>query len=434
MAYFGIVAGSILACMAFVNMFVISSIAFRHSIGKRKSDQLGAEEWQQRLNTARLRFRALDSERRYWAGKRKFNVVKKVFENRANSICSFYLYPHDLKPLPAYRPGQFIVLCLNIPDPDDHQIIDEENRCYSLSDASNSEYYRVSIRGAQAPMVNPENYPPGLVSNYMHEQVNEQDLIDVQAPSGEFFLDTSQNHPVVLIAGGVGVTPILSMLKTLATEQSSREIWIIYGVRNSDDLAFETEFQESLETLEQLRIYIIYSDVMPDDCDNSNDRMQHEFGYADISRLQSILPCNNYEYYICGPGPMMTALRHGLLDWGVPDRDIKYEQFTPDLPSPQSDALVSTDQRHVFSVSFSISKKTFKWSSEKSIYALSRSKKFKTNRIKYSCKQGKCGSCMTAVKSGSVQYPDIQPSFPNLVNGSCLPCICVPSSDIQLEA
>ena len=74
------------------------------------------------------------------------------------------------------------------------------------------------------------------------------------------------------------------------------------------------------------------------------------------------------------------------------------------------------------------------WKGEKSIRAAAKRSKYKEKKIKYACGQGKCGSCHTALKSGTVRYPGTQPAFPGLQAGYCLPCIAVPETSIELDA
>jgi uncharacterized protein len=391
------------------------------------------EHWETRLQKAKLRLKEIETSKQHWSGARKFELGKKVFENEAKTICSFYFYPHDRKPLPSFSPGQYLGIGFDIPDPDDPSETSEEHRCYSLSDSPNPIYYRISVRCVPPPRGNPDGFPPGLVSNHLHDNVEEGDLVDIQAPSGDFFLDMSEDSPVCLIAGGVGLTPILSMCNTLANEKSHREVWVFYGVRNTQDMALEQEFVKCLDTLDDLKVMLCYSDVVPD-TPSGNENLQRLSGRADIKMLQKMLPHNNYEYFFCGPGPMMTSLHKGLLSWGVPDKDINYEFFAPEETAAPAAAAAPTGGGQEFKVDFAISDKSLAWTNEKSLYDLKRKKNFKCKKIKYSCKQGKCGSCMTAIKTGTVAYLGEQPTFPGLLEGSCLPCICTPSSDLQLEA
>jgi len=168
-----------------------------------------------------------------WQGFRFFKVVRKEFEDARQSICSFYLEPADgmSRPLPSFRPGQFLTFRLDIPAQEGttHQVV----RCYSLSDAPGQSHYRISIK--RVPPPTGTDYPPGRSSAFFHDQVLPGSSLAVKAPSGHFHIDRS-NAPVALIAGGIGITPMMSMLNACIQEQPDREVWLFYGVRNSHEV------------------------------------------------------------------------------------------------------------------------------------------------------------------------------------------------------
>ncbi len=130
------------------------------------------------------------------------------------------------KPLPSFDPGQYLTFRLDIPGQSKPVM-----RCYSLSDNPKPEFYRVSIKAAPPPLETPDA-PPGLSSNYFHDYIQEGDILDVKAPGGHFFLDTGKHTPVVLIGGGIGLTPVLSMVNQIVKSGSMRETHLFYGVRN----------------------------------------------------------------------------------------------------------------------------------------------------------------------------------------------------------
>jgi ferredoxin-NADP reductase len=272
-----------------------------------------------------------------------------------------------------------------------------------------------------------------LVSNFLHDHINEGDLIDVQAPSGEFFLDPDQDTPVALLAGGVGVTPILSMCNSLIDRKSTREVWIFFGVRHPDDLVMLPNFEYAASHLKNAHVYICFSGSMPEgveDCAVMESGIVYKKGRVDCAMLKATMPGNNYGYYICGPEVMMTTLDKDLQAWGVPKDKINWEAFGETAaPAP---AAVAPGQS--LTVTYGQSGKSITWQGEKSIRATAKANKFKEKRIKYACGQGKCGCCHTALKRGEVHYPDVQPAFAGLQEGCCLPCIAVPKTEIELDA
>ena len=159
-----------------------------------------------------------------WNGYRKFRVSRKIEE--AKDQCSFYLTPHDGRKVPPFDPGQFLTFRLDIPDQKKPVI-----RCYSLSEAPKADHYRVTIKRVPPPRDKPE-IPPGLSSNYFHDMVEEGKILDIRAPGGQFYLDSTRQTPIVLIGGGIGLTPVLSMVNYIVDSGSNRETWFFYGVTN----------------------------------------------------------------------------------------------------------------------------------------------------------------------------------------------------------
>jgi ferredoxin-NADP reductase len=187
-----------------------------------------------------------EKEEGAWNGYRKFRVSRKVLE--AKDQCSFYLTPHDGRSVPPCDPGQFLTFRLDIPDQAKPVI-----RCYSLSEAPKPDHYRVTIKRVPPPRDKPE-IPPGLSSNYFHDMVEEGKILDVRAPGGHFYLDSTRQTPVVLIGGGIGLTPVLSMVNYIIDSGSLRETWFFYGVRNGEEHAMKEHLQKIDEEHENIHI------------------------------------------------------------------------------------------------------------------------------------------------------------------------------------
>jgi len=168
-----------------------------------------------------------------WTGFREFSVQRRQFEDEGRSICSFYLVPCDGKPLPSFRPGQFLTFRLDVSDPAEGEP-NNVVRCYSLSDSPRPDHYRVSIKRVPAPLDHPEA-PPGVSSGFFHDHVQVGDHLMVRAPSGHFHLVEDEPLPIVLIGGGIGITPMLSILNSVLERGVEREIWLYYGVRNGSE-------------------------------------------------------------------------------------------------------------------------------------------------------------------------------------------------------
>jgi ferredoxin-NADP reductase len=359
-----------------------------------------------------------------WSGKRKFRVVKRRFENRANDICSFYLEPHDGGALPPFLPGQFLTFELNVPD---HPV--PVVRCYSLSDSPLvRDRYRVSIRRMGPPPKAGPEVPPGLSSSYFHNSLKEGDIVDVKAPAGGFHLDIASERPAVFIAGGIGLTPVLSMFKWLADTGSRRTAWFFLAVRNGNDVALRDEINEvASKNRQQFRAITLYSDPT-EQCIEGKDFDCK--GFLSVDVLKRYLGTSNYEFYICGPPPMMEAMVKALSDWGVPETDIHFEAFGPGsvkkVQKPEPGESAGTG----FKVQLTRSGKSLAWTKEAG--TLLELAEANGVRINSGCRAGNCGTCVTAVKQGSVSYLVKPASVP--APGSALLCIAHPAGDVVLDA
>ncbi|MGB0713392.1 MAG: 2Fe-2S iron-sulfur cluster-binding protein [Gammaproteobacteria bacterium] len=355
-----------------------------------------------------------------WSGLRKFIVKAKVLE--ADSICSFYLAPHDGQPLPPFFPGQFLTFQLELP----------ENRgtltrCYSLSDAPvHPEYYRVTIKRIPPPGDKPE-LPPGKGSSHFHDDLREGQVINVKAPSGHFYLDVESDKPVVLIGGGIGLTPVLSMLNYLCHQNSEREIWFFYGVRNSSEHVMKEFIAQQAKDHPNVKLKICYSD--PLDGDEEGEDFQHAERVS-VDLFKRVLPSHNYSFYICGPPPMMASLTEGLGEWGVPEADVHFEAFGPASVKKVAHSEEESKVHEGLEVKFARSGKTLVWDgASASLLEFAESNGL---NLDCGCRAGGCGSCATAIQAGSVEYvtePDA-----DVEKGHCLTCVSIPKTALTLDA
>ncbi len=358
-----------------------------------------------------------------WSGQRKFYIDRKVME--AKDICSFYLKPHDHKPLPPFLPGQYLTFQLKVPDQPK-----PVTRCYSLSDSpSETDYYRVTIKRLDPPPKEPDA-PPGVSSNFFHKSLDVGDVVDVRAPAGHFYLDQTVEKPVVLIAGGVGLTPMVSMLNTICGSKSKRETWFFYGVTNRSDHAMYEHLADLRRQFENVHIVICYS--QPSDTCVEGQDYDHK-GYVSVELMKKLLPSNSYEFYICGPPPMMDSITTALSEWGVSEEHVKFEAFGPATvkrkAQPAADAA-SAGAGDGIEVVFARSSKTLRW--DQGCGSLLDFAEQHGISMDFGCRAGSCGTCVTAVKEGQVAYlsePDAEPE-----QGSCLACIAVPKGRLVLDS
>ena len=250
----------------------------------------------------------------------------------------------------------------------------------------------------------------------------------MRAPSGNFHIDRSDS-PVVLIAGGIGVTPLLSMIDWCLAQQPEREVWLFYGVRNSRDMMNKAYLESLAAKNRNFHLRVCFSDPLPYDVAVRD--YQHPTR-IDLHVLRVQLPLKPYHFYICGPASMMESLVPALIDWGVPDARIHYEAFGPASikrrATTKSAPLIPVDDKGI-AVTFAQSDKKASW--RPSAGTLLEFAEANGVSVASGCRAGGCGSCQTKIRSGEVTYqqlPDYDPE-----PGSCLLCVCTPKTDVTLE-
>ena len=389
---------------------------------ERIQNRVALEKLRAQLHETKLRCREAEQAQLGWNGLRKFTIARKNAE--CDDVFAFYLKPHDGRPLPAFKPGQYLTFQLDLPGRDKPLV-----RCYSLSDGPHQkDYYRVTIKKEKAPPDKPDA-PPGAGSSYFTDAVKEGDILNVKAPTGHFCLDMTKTNPVVLIAGGVGITPMLSMASAIAASGSKREAWFFFGVRNQREHIHKAELEKLAAENDNIHLHVCYS--KPGDKDVRGRDYHHE-GRVGIELLKELLPSNNFEYYLCGSGAFMKSLTDGLEAWGVPDKDVYFEAFGPATVKKKSAAPSAAETVHLakINVTFGRSGKTVHW--EPSAGNILEFAVAQGVKIDSGCCAGSCGSCVVAIKSGSVDYlkkPDMEPEA-----GTCLTCVCRPKNDLVLDA
>lgn len=248
-----------------------------------------------------------------WNGYRSFVVDRKVKES--DIVTSFYLKPADGGPLATFKPGQYVTVKV------DHPKTPTSPRNYSLSDRPDQNHYRISVKREPGS-------PPGLISNYLHDVVNEGDILNLGPPCGEFTLDpnAARHRSIVLISGGVGLTPMMSMLKTLAHRSVETPVYFIHGSRHGGTHALGEEVRRIAAERPNVRVHIRYNEPRPGDVE---DGRCDDVGVIDVPLLEQLVPGLEGDFYLCGPKPFMACLYNGLMGCGVPDDRIHFEFFGP---------------------------------------------------------------------------------------------------------
>lgn len=255
-----------------------------------------------------------------WNGYRAFVVDRKVPES--DIITSFYLKPADGKAFPNFTPGQYITVKADIAGPEE-----VAPRNYSLSDAPGTGYYRISVKREPALEA---GAAPGVVSNFLHDQVSEGDEVRLAPPCGEFLAPSAEElaagDAVVFISGGVGVTPLNSMLKSLAAQGVENPVHFIHGARNSAVHALAGEMREAAGALKNASTHVRYDQPLGEDLANGHC---DSTGTIDRALLDELLPDSGGIYYVCGPKPFMASVVRDLRKRGTAEDRIRYEFFGP---------------------------------------------------------------------------------------------------------
>lgn len=252
-----------------------------------------------------------------WEGFKEFVVDGKVAES--DRITSFYLKPVDGSPLQPHLPGQY--LTVRVPGSDGFTTM----RNYSLSARPGVGHYRISVKretGAGS------NGVAGHVSNYLHDRVHVGSTIEIGPPCGEFVLDLAvaknQARPLVFLSGGVGITPVLSMLHHAVDAKLDRDIYFIHAALHGSAHAFGEEARSLAKEHPRVRTHFCYSEPRDEDAGRYDSR-----GYLTIDRLQELLPTLDCDYFLCGPKPFMACLYNALSQAGVAADQLNFEFFGP---------------------------------------------------------------------------------------------------------
>src|SRR5262249_24434733 len=234
-------------------------------------------------------------------------------DRESSSVLSLVLEPVDGRPLTIPLPGQFVVLRLR-PKADAPPVL----RSYSLSDLPDPGHYRITIK----------EEPHGIASTCLSTQLRAGDVLDVSAPRGAFILRRG-DLPVVLLSAGVGETPVMAMLHTLAAHASPRPVWWIYGARNRLDHPFAREARGLLAKLPHARSHVQYSRH------DATDRIGVDFdaaGRLTVTVLEKLGVPRESDFYLCGPPAFLEEFTGGLGRWGVAHDRIHTEVFGSSKP------------------------------------------------------------------------------------------------------
>ncbi|MCR8933921.1 MULTISPECIES: pyridoxamine 5'-phosphate oxidase family protein [Pseudomonas] len=359
---------------------------------------------------ARLQAQALGNQ---W---RPLRVTKIEAESR--HIRSIYLEPVDGAGLPVFLAGQHLPLRFTL-DGEVHI------RTYSLSSAPSDGFYRISVKRE------------GLISSHLHQQIQVGDVLEARAPQGHFTVAPLERRPLVLLAAGVGITPLLSMLREVVYQglrtRGIRPTLLLQSSRSLADQPFRQELDRLLERSgNAVRVLRLLSQPEADAREGEDFDLTGRIDGAVLRNLLDVDDFDQIDFVLCGPGGFTQGLYDSLRELDVRDAQIHAETFGPSTlkRQPDPDALVIEQPPAAttsVAVVFERSAKEARWQPEGgSLLELAESRGL---RPEFSCRGGSCGTCKTRLVSGAVNYPQAPAEVPEA--GHVLICCAVPAQSAQ---
>ncbi|CAL8477299.1 pyridoxamine 5'-phosphate oxidase family protein [Caballeronia sp. S22] len=343
---------------------------------------------------------------------RTFRVSKIVDESDA--IRSFHLEPADGAGIVPHKAGQHLPIRITLPG-DAKPVI----RTYTLSVAPSDGLYRISVKR------------DGRVSAHLHDTLKVGDVIEARAPAGDFTIDALEHRPAVLMAAGVGITPMLAMLRHVVYEglrkRRVRPVWMIVSSHSLASRAFAQE----IDALEQsaggaVNVIRVLSDT-------NGARLGRDYdasGRIDIDLLTSRLPFNDYDFYLCGPGTFMQSIYDGLRALNVSDGRIHAEAFGPSALKRTADRGADVKPMRPAAtepvkIEFLKSGTSAQWKpGSGTLLELAEASGLSPE---FNCRGGTCGTCRTRIAQGAVSY-ESEPAF-HVGDDEALICCAVPAAD-----
>jgi len=326
-----------------------------------------------------------EQQRNEW----KTCIVKNIVKE-SELVNSYYLQVQPNEKLP-FKAGQFLTVKTPINGTD---VI----RTYTVSNAPADSDYRISVKQ--------ESH--GVFSKHLHQTVQIGDTLQYKAPAGSFFIEPEVKRPAVLLAAGIGITPMISMMRHILLDslrtRSIRPITLICAVKNKAQRSF---YQELTRLVEQssgsFQVFWVFSS--PEE-DTKPGIDYHHKGHISAELLQAILPIDDYDFYLCGPSGFMQAMYDLCLLLGINDHRVFAESFGPASLTRQQvlnhnkQALLPPAENAI--VDFAQSAFEQAWSSEDgNLLTFAESHGLSPE---HGCRNGQCGSCKVKLLSGEVTY------------------------------
>ena len=356
-----------------------------------------------------------------WKGWRE--MIVDSIRDESPDCRSFKFRPRDGGPMPRFKGGQSILV--RCPTTDGSRPV---SRCYSLSSGPGEEHFRITVK----------RVPDGRMSRQLHDTIEVGDLVEIQSPRGHFHIDESHlDRPLHLIAAGIGITPMLSMLLQSLEETPHREVHLYYQLRDQGNAPFLKAMRflsQSPVVCETFRLHIWFSRPHNDTNVSADQTTGRICAHQIIDRLGHA----RGDFRICGPNEFMASMAEGLIQYGADESSVQYESFggkakgpgaiavAPDYVSQaKTDSAVVTHQ-----VKFCKSELDANWSDGESTL-LDVAEAAGAN-VDSSCRTGQCGSCIHRLIAGSVKYAETPEC--EFGDDEVVLCVAQPDGDIEIDA
>ena len=311
----------------------------------------------------------------------------------------------------SFTAGQFIAVRVSV-DGKPHV------RCYSISSSPEAQgCLEISVRRQ------------GLVSSTLHATLRSGSVVTIGQPAGQFVYPSGDDRPLALLAGGIGITPLLSMLRHAVLADPARPIALLYSARTLQDAAFVRELSLIAERHPQVRIGLTLS--------GGTAPSPWRSGHIDKAMVRQYVPHPaDTIFCICGPTAMMNAMDQLLQSEGVPAGQIRSERFdtavaatlvnTAGLTAPNTD-----HSRHQHQVTFASSGRTARAASSQTLLDIAE---LEGVAIASSCRSGVCLTCRTRLTEGDADCRSSMLDPDDRAAGFVLPCVTWATTDCVLEA
>jgi len=315
-------------------------------------------------------------------------TVKEIRRETDDCVSVSFSIPDELTQLFDYKAGQYLTLAAQINN-------EEVRRSYSLCSAPHENEWRVAIK----------KVPFGKFSSYANETLREGDIVKAFPPDGHFTIDTDphQQKHYLAFAAGSGITPMLSLVKTIMVNEPLSTFSLFYGNRNANSIIFKEELEDLKNTyLTRFKLYHVLS-RQPSDSPLFDGRIDGDKCKLFYQLLLAQNPPD--EAFLCGPAEMIFELKDVLIDLGLKKETVHFELFSSpdDHKKKQRDSIQDTeDEGQQSSIEMKLDGKIHHFElRQKGINILDAGIKHGAD-LPYSCKGGVCSTCKAKVLEGKV--------------------------------